>query len=29
MAGDMDWDGDPIDGMSDADAELLKGLSAS
>jgi hypothetical protein len=29
MDADMAWDGDPIDGMSDADAELLKGLSAS
>ena len=23
MAGDMSWDGEPISGMSDADAELL------
>ncbi len=26
MAGDMSWDGEPIDGMSKADAELLSGL---
>ncbi len=26
MAGDMNWDGEPIDGMSEADAKLLTGL---
>jgi hypothetical protein len=29
MAGDMNWDGEPIDGMSDADAKLLTGLRPS
>ena len=27
MAGDMNWDGEPIAGMSDADARLLAGLT--
>ena len=27
MAGDMSWDGEPISGMSDADAALLAGDS--
>jgi hypothetical protein len=26
IAGDMNWDGEPIDGMSDDDAMLLTGL---
>ena len=26
MAGDMSWDGEPIDGMSEADARLLTGM---
>jgi glutathione synthase/RimK-type ligase-like ATP-grasp enzyme len=29
MAGDMSWDGQPISGMSDADAKLLAGLTES
>jgi glutathione synthase/RimK-type ligase-like ATP-grasp enzyme len=29
MAGDMSWDGQPISGMSDADAKLLAGLTGS
>jgi len=29
MAGDMNWDGEPIDGMSEADAQLLTGLRPS
>ena len=29
MAGDMNWDGEPIDGMSEADAKLLTGLRPS
>jgi hypothetical protein len=29
MAGDMNWDGEPISGMSDADARLLDGLTAT
>jgi hypothetical protein len=27
MAGDISWDGEPIAGMSQADASLLEGLS--
>ena len=27
MAGDMSWDGEPISGMSDADAKLLAELT--
>lgn len=29
MAGDISWDGDPIEGMSPGDAELLRGATAS
>ena len=29
MGGDMSWDGQPISGMSDADAKLLAGLTGS
>ena len=29
MAGDMNWDGEPIEGMSEADAKLLTGLRPS
>jgi len=28
MAGDMNWDGEPIDGMSREDATLLTGLAS-
>ena len=28
MGGDMSWDGQPISGMSDADAKLLASLTS-